>query len=312
MVSAFWNRVTGVLLTTLLGCFSGSRVFSEDAATVIIVRLDHGGRMAGQVDAESDNSHLVIRRTSSNVVIRTRVAWTAIASVVADGNTLSAEQLKERFASLASEGPCSALVGNKSLESSHRPPQQAPSALSSTLSNVVTFAPSTSHVTSSPTRQRRQKVQSLQITTQPGNWDSDEEIDGLLVQILPVDEVGRVVPVEGQIDLKLFGISRSQGGQAQTSTSPLEFPQLAAWSRSVHRADFTSDGAVYRLEFRGFRPERDVSVEAIGLLNARLVIPGQGTFAASEGLTVLRPYSPVRDLHQMFDGTRSLPLEVKN
>lgn len=150
------------------------------------------------------------------------------------------------------------------------------------------------------------RVRSLQFFTQAANWDNDAEIDGLLIQIRPVDEVGRLVPVNGTLELKLMGLSRTLGGEVQQGLSPVEFPVLDTWSQIVSRADFNNEGAVYRLAFRHYRPGRDVSVDPVGLSKARLAVPGVGAFDASEDVTVLRPYSYIRDQHQMFRGTRML------
>ena len=100
---------------------------------------------------------------------------------------------------------------------------------------------------------------------------------------------------------------QSQGGQAQLSRSPIEFPELETWDQPVHRADFTVEGAVYRLDFRRFDAERDTAVVPVGLFSARLSVPSVGTFAATENVTLLRPYSLIRDVHQMHNGTRRLP-----
>ena len=308
MVRDFFNRLEIVFLTGLLCCLPASTALAEMPATVVTVHMRNGKMTKGLVDADTDKFHLVLRRASANVVLRTRVPWMSVSLVTADEWVLSAEQMKLLIPQLSSMGSRTAFNGSSFIKDSRPYWIAGDTAALASRGGVVSVAVSDR----SGDIHAARSVKSLQLVTQLANWDSDAAIDGLLVEIRPLDQFGQLVPVDGQLNLKLLGLSRTPGGQVQPGLSPVEFPELATWTQAVHKADFMREGAIYRLEFRGFRPERDLSIDPVGMISARLVVPGTGTFAASEGLTVLRPYSPIRDFHQMFRGTRTLPREVRD
>lgn len=293
-----------VLFVTLNGTVS-----AQDASTIVAVRLRHAHQPVGRVDVATDDEALVLRHAFGGVVVRTRIPWTSITEVVMNNATISIDELKRQLPSLMSQGPPSAFAfisstATSDSASTRKSPAEAPYQGRP----VIVLASATSESLSRTTITGRPR--SLQLATQPANWDSDAEVDGLLVAVRPVDEFGRLIPVNGQLSLKLYGLAATQGGQSQRTSSPFEFPVVEETSLVIRREDFTPEGAVYRLEFRRFSPERDPAIDAVGLLNGRLVVPGIGTFAASESITWLRPYSPLRDMHQMFEGRRSLPREM--
>ncbi|MBC7967726.1 MAG: hypothetical protein H7Z17_17570 [Fuerstia sp.] len=225
---------------------------------------------------------------------------------------LIADAPQEILKQLMSEGPRSAFSASPLSEPASRPSEGTSSSRSMhRASGVVTISPGDSVIQTSGTG-LHSRVRSLQLATQLANWDNDAAIDGLVVRIQPLNDFGQLVPAEGRLNLKLVGLSQSQGGQAQLSRSPVEFPELETWDQPVHRADFTADGAVYRLAFRRFDAERDTDVVPVGLVSARLSVPSVGTFAATENVTLLRPYSLIRDVHQQFNGTRHLRGEFKD
>lgn len=316
MFNSLIHRSALALLAAILHCLTAETAQAENSSSVVTLHLVNGRSTTGQVDAATDDRHLVIRRSSANVVLRTRVLWTSIAGVDIDDQSITVSQLQHQLPELLSDGPRSAFVTSPSFVQVQPEADHGFADVSPYRGNVMTILPDSIAADSpaafvSPAISH-QRVRSLQFMTQPANWDNDAEIDGLLIQIRPIDQSGQLVPVNGTLDLKLTGLSRTLGGQVQHGLSPVEFPVLETWSRKIHLTDFTNAGAVYRLEFQHYRPERDVSVDPIGLTNARLIVPGVGTFAASEDLTLLRPYSQIRDQHQMFRGTRILPPEFHN
>lgn len=308
MVSSYFNCLKVVLLTGLLCCLAENAALAGTPPTAVTVYMLNGKLTKGLVDAETDDVHLVIRRESPNVLLRTRVPWMSVSIVTAGESVLSVEQMKSQIPQLSSIGPKSAAERISFVTSSDQSWIPGPVAAGSSRGEIVPVMASDLSGIGNPAR----SVKSLQLITRLANWDNDAEIDGLLVEIRPLDQFGQLVTVNGQLNLKLMGISRTLGGHAQPGLSPVEFPELATWTQAVHKADFMPEGAIYRLEFRNFRPERDLSIDPVGTISARLVVPGTGTFAANEGLTVLRPYSPTRDFHQMFRGTRMVPGEVRD
>ena len=312
MFKSLLNRSGLALLAAILHCRAAGVVWSDDASTVVTLLLANGRKTLGLIDSTTDDMHLVIRQSSASVVLRTRVPWISIASIDIENQSVTVTELQQRLPQLHTVGPRSAFAVSPSTVVIQREADPEFESVSPYRGNVVTIssdAPETVSPASPVTPSAQRRVRSLQFSTQPANWDDDAEVDGLLIQIRPVDEVGRLVPVNGTLDLKLLGLSRTSGGQVQPGLSPVEFPVLDSWSQAVRRADFTNEGAVYRLAFRHYRPDREVSVDPVGLTNARLSVSGVGTFAASEDITLLRPYSHIRDQHQMFRGTRMLPDE---
>lgn len=299
------------LLTTLLNCLLAGSVQSEDDSSIVTLHLVNGRTTIGSVDAETNDLHLVIRRSSANVILRTKVRWASISRIDIDDRPVATGELKQRLPELVSERPRSVFADASSSVKIQSQADRDSALVSSTCGNVVTITSSPREPVSVAAVARAQ-VKSLQFCTQPANWDNDAEIDGLQIQVRPVDESGRLVRVNGTLEIKLTGLSRTLGGQTQPGLSPVEFPVLETWSQRVRQTDFTNEGAMYRLVFRHDSPDRDLSIDAAGLTSARLIVPGVGTMAATEPLTLLRPYSQMRDQHQMFRGTRILPSEFHN
>lgn len=284
------------------------------AVTDVTVHLMNGRKTIGQVDSTTDETHLVIRRSSANVVLRTRVLWTSINTVEIDNQTVPVSSFRQQWPELKSDGPQSALALSSSPIRIRRESDPDFESITPDRGSVIAITnelPASFAATATGSRLPA-SVRSLQFFTQPANWDDDVEIDGLLIHVRPVDASGRMVAINGTLDVKLMGLTQALGGHVQQDRSPVDFPVLETWSQPLRRSHFTSEGAVYRLEFRRYRPERDVDVEPVGLTNARLTIPGVGTFAATEDVTLLRPYSQIRDLHQMYRGTRILPQETRD
>ena len=74
-------------------------------------------------------------------------------------------------------------------------------------------------------------------------------------------------------------------------------------------ADFDPSGAVYRLAFQAVHPDFQFDLDPHGLVHARLSVPGDGAFEASQALVRIRAYSSVRDHVQQTTGSRFLPVE---
>lgn len=315
MVSASSRRLTILFLCAVLNSLHGGAVSGQEGAASVTVRLQHGRSMKGFVDEGSNDTHLLLRRTSPQVILRTQLPWTAVASVKFNGQELTAEELKQRLPELSSSGPRSLFPDSSSNVLVHRSQENGVTAVAHDRPAVVTIVPESQPSGQSAAAFKtaaRSRVRSLQLITQLANWDNDAAIDGLVVRIQPLNDVGGVVAVDGRLSLKLVSLTETQGGQVQFGRSPVEFPELETWDQPVRRSDFTTDGAVYRLEFRRFDAERDIAVIPVGMVSARLSVPSVGTFAATENVTLLRPYSLIRDVHQQFRGTRQLPGEFKD
>lgn len=151
------------------------------------------------------------------------------------------------------------------------------------------------------------RVRTVEVIGFAANWDDEPAIDGVRVLVRPLDAAGRVVPVSGQVDLTLHGqdIRRSNVLERQPSV----FPELGRISQRIRAADFHAHGVTVELPLSQRNPEIDLNLFGEGLLSARLGVPGQGVYQASDAWVMLRPLSILRDQIELFTGRRFLPGE---
>jgi hypothetical protein len=146
-------------------------------------------------------------------------------------------------------------------------------------------------------------ARSLHIEAAADKWSSYSDNDGVVVRIFPCDANGNVVPVAGTLLVDLIGT------QSANLTRGEPFPQLARWVRRVEPRDIAADGATYRLRFQAWHPDFDLQLGSLGVVHARLTVPGQGVFDDTASMVWVRPYSATRDRLQMHTGGRFFPQE---
>ena len=73
--------------------------------------------------------------------------------------------------------------------------------------------------------------------------------------------------------------------------------------------DLTPRGYAFRLPFQAIHPEFNLQVGSVGLVHARLAVPGTGVFEATTNTISVRPVNPIRDRLQVQQGSRFLPTE---
>lgn len=155
---------------------------------------------------------------------------------------------------------------------------------------------------------RYDRVQALEIHAQLANWDGDGQVDGVLVTITPLSTEGRAIPVRGTLDLSILAEVGSSSDGRWSSLTP-GFRELERSHHAVKVDDFRAGSAVYRLPFNRVQPDFDWGVSTHGIVHARLGVPGEGVFEASDSHVRLRSFSPTRDRMQLFRGDRYFPLE---
>jgi hypothetical protein len=262
--------------------FVGLHTASADDSQ-ITVRMNSGRLFTGAVDQRTDPARLWLRITAGPLVIVRPLDWNSIASAQRGGQMID-------LAVLRAEAP--APIRSWADEQRDRVTSSPPT---STLDGAGLAAPDP--------REAPQIVGSLQIDVCAANWDADVEVDGLIVQVSPIAHDGLLTAVGGTLNVELVG---QQMGAVWDRQS---FPNLGRWTRSVCVEDFGPAGASYKLPFQAVNPEFDLDVSSIGMVHARLAVPGQGVFDASQASVRIRPYSSVRDRMQQRQGTRSLPQE---
>ncbi len=154
-----------------------------------------------------------------------------------------------------------------------------------------------------PGRNQTRRVRSLAVDARVANWDSDVEVDGLVVELLPLDAQGEGVPVNGTIEVTLIGW---RTGRANSRQAPV---RLGRWTRSVAPAQMGPFGFECRLPFQSVHPEFDLRWAPHGTVHVRLAVPGQGVFDATESTVRIRPYSAMRDHLEYVSGGRFFPVE---
>lgn len=147
------------------------------------------------------------------------------------------------------------------------------------------------------------KVKSLRIETRLEYGNREAAPSGLRVLVFPLDTRGDVVPVTGRVEFTLVG-EREHNAGGDRHGFPPDFPVLEQQSSRVRRADFAGGPASYELRFTRFDPEASPDLVPLGLLKARLSVPGQGIFEAADANAQLREFSRFRDQLEYYRGGR--------
>lgn len=257
------------------------------AATPVIVQLASGRTASGVIDARSNDAQLWLRRGDQSASIVRPLDWQTVVSAQRDGIAISIDDLK----TLAKEA------------SAESPVVIPPDIVQPKWRGVFAHA-SKPATDDAPLPQ----VRTLAIDAMATNWDSDIETDGLVVVAYPLDVNGQIVPVTGTLEVELIAPEVRRFQDAPNGRG-LTLERIAQWTSAVHAEDFTSRGARVELPFQALHPEFDTKILPQGLVHARLVVPGQGTFDTSVELIRVRPWSPLRDKYWRDTGRRFFPNE---
>lgn len=270
-------------LLAIAGCLALVR---PAVAEEITVRVASGRVFVGEVDARTDNAVLWLRATRGGARVRRPISWRRIVSAQVADRELSAEELQKAAAGL--------IVAAEPAPSVDQPVTFTPPMPAEAIDASAATSPS------APAAAPQQLVTAVQIEAALGHWGANVETDGIVVDVYPTDIEGRLVPVDGTLALELVGAP---------AVSWRATDRLARWTVSVRKADFIRGPARVRVPFLAVHPEFETHLKPIGLMHARLSVPGQGVFEASDAQVRIRPYSGFRDRLQQQAGTRFLDLE---
>jgi hypothetical protein len=284
---------------TLLVCQVCSGSDSPDPQTdgvsnSIVVYTASGRRFRGEAAPKTDITHLWLRSTYGASSALRPIRWDRVVRVEIGEQVYSGEEFWDAYRAIlpllpppAARPTAIRMVGSP--PDASRPAAVQPVDLRAPLAFRLP-AP-------------EMPVRSMRIEARAANWDSDVEVDGLLVEVQPLNAWGQPVPVEGTLVVHLFG-------HPNTPVNRPEPPvQLGRWSQLVVAEDFGLNGATYRFPFQRPDPALNLSISPDELVNARLNVPGQGVFEASECVQRLRPYCSFRDEMYRATGRWYLPLE---
>ncbi|HEY2881796.1 MAG TPA: hypothetical protein VGJ15_05170 [Pirellulales bacterium] len=327
------HRVASAVLCGLVVVVLLTSYRATNAAEQIAVALNSGRVFVGEVDPQSNANRLWLRTESGGMTLRRPIDWDSIvlaetkqkeftpAALRASVDTLKDEasifdepdggqaanslSLRERVGVRVPDGalqsdspapsPCPLPRGEGSevvfskREGSKRARSWQPD---SRLANYI-----------QANRSNDTRVCSLAIDANVTNFNRTVEADGIVLHVYPLDGLGRLVSVDGTLDVELIAMV-PPGARQGTS-----LPQIGRWTVRVLPEQFGPAGAVFKLPFRAVQPEFDLNVGPYGLVHATLNVPGNGSFEASDSMLRIRPYSAVRDEEQQLTGRRFFDVE---
>jgi len=264
---------------------------AASAAESVTVTTKSGRTFRGVVDARTDDAKLWLRFGTAQAQIMRPLAWTGIDRINYEGRELSASAFQKVANDVMTAAPkmppFSAASEETDAERTHTDAELAQQALAA-----------------SPAVAR-----SLYITAAPANWDSDVEVDGLIVTIYPRDEYGELVHVSGSLEVELVTEMSRMRETITAGESRIRNQRIGRWVRAVAVEDFGPLGASFKLPFEAVHPEFSQRVIDFSLVNARLSVPGEGMLWASTTAVRIQPLSPTRDRLENRTGSRFFPIE---
>jgi hypothetical protein len=268
---------------------------TAQAANIVTVLAASGRQFRGLVDPQTNEQALWIRGGKPQAFVRRPIAWDRVVAVTVGDTKHSADEFRRLIAS----PNCDLFVDDLTTAIPHGVASGSPEDVASNQS-AGNWELADSRHDPSP------RIAALHIDTHLSNWDSDVEVDGLVVHVYPLDETGETIAAFGTLDVDLIG----EGYTNLVSGNP--FPVLGRWSQVVHPEEVGTNGAIFRLPFERVHPDfnRKWDVGSYGMVHARLSVAGQGVFEDTAAFTRIRPYSPIRDRMQQVRGTRFHPWEL--
>jgi hypothetical protein len=246
-------------MSFLIAALVFSAVRLQAAETQVTVHLTSGRMLTGTLDSRTDKDRLWLRWQVGEVELQRPIAWERIASAQVESEAMEVQALKEQAARLATPG---------------RQPQ---------LRQASTNVPSTRNPTIPAV------VHSIQCDAWLANWDADSLLDGLILEVVALDQFGNAIAAQGTVEADLMTIdyqpaylNSSSGGRVPTS--------LGHWNQRWDSHERN------RLELLGRDPQRDRNLDRYALLKVKISIPGSGVFEQQiDGLRT-RPFTPVQNL----------------
>lgn len=253
---------------------------ADDAVTAYLV---DGREVTGTVDVRTDTQHLWLRRSAEQFDLASGYRWDQVLVGRAQDRTLDNPAF--RAWTLARK------------QAGRRLAEITP-AVRGEVQTVSTAVP-----TMIPP-----PVKTLIVDAELAQWDKDAQTDGLRILVYPLDAHGNIVPVDGHIEFTL-AVERESSRVRPGYVKDPEFVESERMTFPVRKEQFRTGAAFYQLPFDRWHPDFELTFAHQALLHARLSIPGQGVFEASDAQVCLRQFSRFRDQLQYYSQGRYLPLE---
>ena len=153
------------------------------------------------------------------------------------------------------------------------------------------------------------RAAALEVNAAVANWDADVEADGLLVELRLLAAQGYETAAAGTLEVELFA-PRLRKYHESPQSRGYRVDLINRWTVAIAPDDFRGGVARVQLPFGAIHPEFDRRTDALGLVHARMAVPGAGVFEQSLDGISLRSFSPVRDALLDNAGRWFLPTEM--
>jgi hypothetical protein len=283
----------------LQGCWSAALMFplliqsdravareGFDIAQPLRIELSDGRTVSGTLDSQTTADRLWLRSEADGAQLTSSFDWSSITAAFQGERPISARALHSTAAALESR----------------------PAPLDSESNSLPRPAFLQAGAVPEPLPSPAPRVQSLRIESTLANWDSDVAPDGLQITLYPLTAAGGWTPVRGNLDLTLMAEVEPRP-ESQQRYLQAGFHELARASHLVREVDFAQGPATFALPFARVQPDLATQIATYGVVHARLGVPSQGTFEASDPFGRLRQASPTRDRLQLFRGQRYFPVD---
>jgi len=263
---------------------------------MLVVQLASGRQFSGTIDGSSTAEQLVLQTAADGLTLRRSIKWERVTSAMLESQPVSLPELKRLIETREqATGDRGQGAGSRRIE---YPPMQMP---------LIAVAEAAAQPVAIPLP----PVATISFDAFIANWDGDVETDGLVVDLLPLDQFGQLIPANGVVEVELFASQR----RIRLNHAPLSggdtFELLDRWSQAVIPQQIGPNGVRLRLPFGRIHPElnSDWLAYSYGLVHVRFVVPGSGVFDDSRDGVRIRPWAPNRDYLEMNTGRRFLPTE---
>jgi hypothetical protein len=279
------------------------------------VELKSGSVRSGEPDASTNELTLRLRVGEPDAYIVFGIPWDEIAEI-RDGNEVwrpeQFDDVRNRFADSLDEPQReiretaqSRRAGTAAKPASSRPLWESPRA-------------------PAPNEPANARLRFIDIDAVAANWDANNDWDGIVLRIWPLNQSGDVVTVPGTLDVTL---TANRGGPPLSDPRGEQIQPIGRWTRSVRVSNYGADCVSVRLPFQAIHPDVPNAsgtdrfhvshanpdwwlVNNSGDIHVRFSVPGHGVYTATTSLPVrLRRFSPLRDQYFLRHGTRNFPNE---
>ena len=306
---------TFLAAVTLIGLSSVQRIA---AAETVSVTLASGRHFTAQIDSRTDEQHLWLRFGERSVKLLRPIRWDRIRAAEHKEQILTAEELKtlatsidhatslqtrvaeqDSFFDKTQQGSSHERLANwvHDIQATRAAAGDAASVDTMTMADVARWAVASEN-----------RVHSVQFDAWLSNWDGDVEADGLILNIIPLDNHGGIVAVDATVTVELFAPVASKFHEAPHDRGQ-SVREIARWTELVSAGEIGPAGAQLRFPFQTMHPEFDSRVGNHGLVHLRLAVAGHGVFEHSLDGIRIQPFAPLRDHLERSVGQRFLPTE---